>query len=230
MSNIEKIRQEIERRLKYTHDWLRGDEKRHPKQTAISKNYYKMKGDERTLDALLAFIDSLPEEKPSDDLEEAAEKRKMGITPIGIIRMKVQELKWADVDEAGDSDIHPLEKDKYDYAIKQCDKIIAFIDNLPLTIAKESPVLNEAADDYQTTFNKTIGPFYHDDQKRAFIAGAEWQKEQMMKEAVEGKIYGYGDGSYELIASWLDLPKGGIYKDGDKVKIIIVKEDDRERD
>ena len=74
MSNIEKIRQEIERRLKYTHDWLRGDEKRHPKQTAISKNYYKMKGDERTLDALLAFIDSLPEEKPSDDLEEAAEE------------------------------------------------------------------------------------------------------------------------------------------------------------
>lgn len=76
MTNIEKIRQEIERRLKYTHDWLRGDEKRHPKQTAISKNYYKMKGGEHTLDALLAFIDSLSEEKSSlpDNLDEAAEE------------------------------------------------------------------------------------------------------------------------------------------------------------
>ncbi len=58
----------------------------------------------------------------------------------------------------------------------------------------------------------------------AFRKGAKWQKEQMMKEAVDAKIYGYDDGSYELIASWLDLPKR-IYKDGDKVRIIIVKEE-----
>lgn len=179
MSNIEKIRKEIERR----------------KKVYLTKNGFP-KGTFgaikiETYEGLLAFIDSLPEEFPpyctgakgdpdpagTSDLEEAAKRRKMGITPIGIIRMKVQELKWADVNKAGDLDIHPLEKDKYDYSIKQCDKIIAFIDNLPLTIAKESPVLNEAADDYQTTFNKTIGPFYHDDQKRAFIAGAKWQKE-----------------------------------------------------
>lgn len=70
--DADKIRAEIERRLKYTHDWLRGDEKRHPKQTSVSKNYYKMKGDERTLDALLNFIDSLTQEQPEVDLEEAA--------------------------------------------------------------------------------------------------------------------------------------------------------------
>lgn len=146
----------------------------------LTKDYKA--GGNKQLDLLFSFIDSLQQEQPSlpDNLDEEAEKRrKMGITPIGIIRMKVQELKWADVDKAGDLDIHPLEKDKYDYSIKQCDKIIAFIDNLPLTIAKESPVLNEAADDYQTTFNKTIGPFYHDDQKRAFVAGAEWMAKQM---------------------------------------------------
>ena len=51
------------------------------------------------------------------------------------------------------------------------------------------------------------------------------QKEQMLKEAVDAKIYGYDDGSYELIASWLDLPKG-IYKDGDKVRVIICKKED----
>ena len=50
--------------------------------------------------------------------------------------------------------------------------------------------------------------------------------DQMLKDAVEGKIYGYGDGSYELVASWLDLPKGGIYKDGDKVRIVVLKEEE----
>ena len=60
----------------------------------------------------------------------------------------------------------------------------------------------------------------------SFIAGANWQKAQMIRDVVEGKIYGYYDGSFELIASWLDLPKESIFKDGDKVKIIIVKEDD----
>jgi len=48
-----------------------------------------------------------------------------------------------------------------------------------------------------------------------------------MKEAVGAKIYGYDDGSFELIASWLDMPKESKFKDGDKVKIIIVKEDDK---
>jgi len=166
MTNIEKIRQELERL----------------KNIAENDNASEyLRGQARVCRVILSFIDSLPGEKPSEDLEEAAKKRKLGITPIGIIRMKVQELKWADVDKAGDLDIHPLEKDKYDYSIKQCDKIIAFIDNLPLTIAKESPVLNEAADDYQTTFNKIIGPFYHDDQKRAFIDGALWQARQLIK-------------------------------------------------
>lgn len=68
MTNAEllaKIKAEIERRLKYTHDWLCGDEKRHSNQTFVSKNYYKMKGDERTLDALLSFLSTLEEsEKP----------------------------------------------------------------------------------------------------------------------------------------------------------------------
>lgn len=62
MSNIEKIRQEIERRI----------------------NAYKTKNGFpagikcairiETYEGLLAFIDSLPEEKPSEDLEEAARR------------------------------------------------------------------------------------------------------------------------------------------------------------
>lgn len=61
MSNIEKIRQEIERR----------------KKVYLTKNGFP-KGTFgaikiETYEGLLAFIDSLPEEKPSEDLEEAAD-------------------------------------------------------------------------------------------------------------------------------------------------------------
>ena len=57
--------------------------------------------------------------------------------------------------------------------------------------------------------------------------GKDDMEEQMLKEAVEAKIYGYDDGSFELIASWLDMPNNSIYKDGEKVRIIIVKEDEK---
>lgn len=56
MSNIEKIRQEIERLMKETED------------SQFDK------GERYGLKTVLAFIDSLQEEKPSEDLEEAAEK------------------------------------------------------------------------------------------------------------------------------------------------------------
>ena len=58
--------------------------------------------------------------------------------------------------------------------------------------------------------------------KNGFIAGAEWQKEQLMKEAVEGVVYRYE--SYQRIATAIivDIPREEL---GNKVKIIIVKED-----
>lgn len=56
---------------------------------------------------------------------------------------------------------------------------------------------------------------------------AQWQKEQMMKEAVEGyvdKDFIVTEGPFYFIRSVnLDLPNG--FKEGDKVKLIIVKED-----
>lgn len=146
---------------------------------------------------------------------------------------------------------------------KWVEKELNWLDKLRTRLLKEksekpSEDLEEAAKDY----------FYHNwsdgslDIKgqviEDFIAGAEWQKEQMeldgivtltesdfdaekekasewgynlckeqmMKDALEAKIYGYDDGSFELIASWLDMPNNSIYKDGDKVKIIIIKDND----
>lgn len=56
MNNIEKIRQEIERLMKETED------------SQFDK------GERYGLKTVLEFIDSLPEEKPSEDLDEAAEE------------------------------------------------------------------------------------------------------------------------------------------------------------
>jgi hypothetical protein len=90
---------------------------------------------------------------------------------------------------------------------------------------EKKTTLEEAAGLYLDN-HKPLTRYNWGDLEEAFIAGAKWQKQQMMKDAVEGKIYGYDDGSFELIASWLDMPKSPIFKDGDKVKIVIVKSDE----
>ena len=62
MSNIEKIRQEIEF-LKELNEGL---------YTEGDNSYYE--GQDNGYNHILAFIDSLPDEKPSEDLEEAAQE------------------------------------------------------------------------------------------------------------------------------------------------------------
>ena len=55
---------------------------------------------------------------------------------------------------------------------------------------------------------------------------AAWQKEQMLKDAVEGKIYlGNDYCTYELIASLVGLPRV-TYKDGERVRIVVLKEEE----
>ena len=57
--------------------------------------------------------------------------------------------------------------------------------------------------------------------EKAFVAGAQWQKQQMMKEAVVTDVLGHCSG-------WLHfgyVPECDYdFKQGDKVKLIIVKE------
>lgn len=63
----------------------------------------------------------------------------------------------------------------------------------------------------------------------AMLAGMNKMKEEMMKDAVEGAIYGnirnQEEEPYEIYAESDNLPLNGKFKMGDKVKIIIVKED-----
>lgn len=63
----------------------------------------------------------------------------------------------------------------------------------------------------------------------AFIAGAEWQKEQMLKDAVEAEVQYFGE--TQGVPRTIKIPRMQEwlkpFKDGDKVRVIIVKEDER---
>lgn len=91
----------------------------------------------------------------------------------------------------------------------------------------EEPVsedLEEAAMNYIAPIENEDGlkviNFSGQDIKDAFKTGAEWQKEQMMKDAEECELYWDGD----FLAIDLNMAALG-YSERDKVKIIIVKED-----
>lgn len=142
MSNIEKIRQEIENCIK-AFEFNGG----------IYDSYEA--GELSAYKEIMDFIDSLPEEKPSEDLEEAAEECIGTLIP---------------------EEVHTTTPFAAEYVIKLLDK--------------------------------------------AFIAGAKWQREQMMEEAVEGKVFmSFAPGHNQMVMADVDLPTNT------KVKLIIVKED-----
>jgi hypothetical protein len=133
--------------------------------------------------------------------------------------------------------------------------ILGLKNNIPVTqitldeLAKEGePVskdLEEVAEEYRReSYRKSVlpnidGPMpeYGGSIKDAFIAGAEWQKAKMLKDAMEGEVCGrvydhinirFADG----VSKYLE-PKNishipadiSKYAVGDKVKIVIVKEE-----
>jgi len=101
-----------------------------------------------------------------------------------------------------------------------CDTLLAFIDSM-----QEKPVtddLEEAARKYEENRNDLDARSDNEVVRRAFVAGANWQKHQMMKDAIEG----YVDMLEFPDKTWIELsaiPKD--LKDGDKVKLTIIKED-----
>lgn len=110
-----------------------------------------------------------------------------------------------------------------DCRISSFDKLLSFIDSLPEEAApKESDDLEEAAEEY--ALNVNAGP-YNSIAMFGFMAGAGWQKTQMMEGAVEAEIV---KGSHNrLHALSAPLPMPTKHKFCDKVKIIILKEDEQ---
>jgi len=143
MNNIEKIKAKIKRLMKETD----------ASQFGI--------GGKCMCRIILDFIDSMPEEKPSEDLEEAAEERARKIYPY----------------EGGTKGL----------------------------------------------ICETSIPIF----KAGFIVGAKWQKEQMLKDAVEGEVsVVILHENRDEIHYTVTYPEGeSPHSITDKVRIIIVKED-----
>lgn len=89
---------------------------------------------------------------------------------------------------------------------------------------KEQTILEEAAEGYAYRgISDELKPLMKplaDEIIKNFIAGAEWQKEQMMKEAVDYKIVN-NLAAYPVI--YYEVDHLGL-KYGDKVKMIILKD------
>ena len=173
MTDKELIKQEIERRIKNLEFSLENN---------CVEKYSKLDilGNITTLESLLQFIDSLPEE-PKCIYNRTLDERK----------------KFCKYCSAA-CDVRIEEEPETEDLIDEIDKIWKTCNPIDEGMGVE-------------TANIHIEQF--DDIARHF---AEWQKQQMMKDAVDGE---YWDGSI-----YLDN-RPTEYKDGDKVKIIIVKEE-----
>ena len=85
----------------------------------------------------------------------------------------------------------------------------------------EEPVseeLEEASEKYACMFK--YSKCEHDKIKVIFKDGAKWQKEQMMKDAIPARV------SFGQVVMQEKPISTSVAKDGDKVKVIIVKEEE----
>lgn len=115
-----------------------------------------------------------------------------------------------------------------------CETLLSFLSTLELE--KSVPAeLEEAAHSYSESDEPLYSPghrFHWDSDslfgkqiETTFIAGAKWQKEQMMKEAVEGKIIFLLNGDVAINIGDIDE-----YKLGDKVRIIVKEKENEQSD
>jgi hypothetical protein len=117
---------------------------------------------------------------------------------------------------------------------KACKELLSFIDSMQEELISED--LKKAARKYAGIPEDSPHDLKYcvQDKKAKYDAvlyGANWQKEQMMKNAKDGVItfdyYGDNDKIYGCIAhDSFSLEELGL-KDGDKVKLIIIKEDEQ---
>ena len=118
--------------------------------------------------------------------------------------------------------------------IREDSQLIELIDSLPDEICKDSLQVPETCKENTDSFTSleeaaekyAYGEMMSGLAERAFIAGGEWRKQQMMKEAVDYKIVN-NLAAYPVI--YYEVNHLGL-KYGDKVKLIIMKQDDRPRD
>ena len=162
------------------------------------------------LDKVRDFIDSMPEES-ADNLNEIA------ASWVGVHRWNIKDYNGNI--EKGYSYDDMLRMFKRG-AFWQMDQYESKLSYLPITEA------GKAYEEWEKTQPKPINPCL------AFHRGEQWCKQQLTKDAVDGVVHCFGDD--EIAAVHYNDPKGvpmsyfvsskGL-KAGDRVKVIIIKED-----
>jgi hypothetical protein len=112
-----------------------------------------------------------------------------------------------------------------EYCIEEDSAILKFLDTLEVKEVKEEPVsedLEEAVENYAATGKvlpngKVMINFQAE---KAFRAGANWKKEQMIAKAIDAQCFGFQS---DALFSFR-LPADN-YLVGSEVKVIIIKED-----
>ena len=111
---------------------------------------------------------------------------------------------------------HALYYDGYDAA---CDKIIACLNSLP---AEQTNDELDVEINLEYKSNYKLKELTLEEFRTIVYHFAEWQKEQMIKSAFDGEITKFFDCNLSVKAQ---LPKDSKCCFGDKVKVIIIKED-----
>ena len=95
-----------------------------------------------------------------------------------------------------------------------CRLLLNFINSLQAEPVSED--LMEAANGY--AFDLDTGDL--NTNRDTFIAGANWQKEQMMVKAIDGEV-----GYWNIRGLFVNMEMPNELEEGDKVKLVIIKED-----
>ena len=92
--------------------------------------------------------------------------------------------------------------------------------NLINSMQKEpvSEDLELASERYACKFSNS--KYGHDKIKKAYTAGAQWQEEKMLKDAIDGEV-----GYWNIRGLFVNMEMPNELEEGDKVKLVIVKED-----
>ena len=87
--------------------------------------------------------------------------------------------------------------------------------------------LEEAALSYvKNKYNFSSELVYNNIGTDDFKAGAEWQKSQMLKDAVETEVWNYSSDEDLRAIPLFGIDKFNNLKDGDKVRVIVLKKED----
>ena len=130
---------------------------------------------------------------------------------------------------------NPILSSTLEKLIEENKKVLSILDTIEVKEVQEEPVskdLEEEALVYSASDTITEdGKLVIDSEKvNAFKAGAKWQKQQMKKDAIIVTIesdldpHGADHGNQNIKCGWGEL-EAKRFKNGSKVKLIIIKED-----